>query len=203
MKLPASVKAIRARWIAAKGLPQIHDGESDEAWTDRLRSWSVGFCEQVAHELPGQGWGTKRGDSGRPLAKDSIAQQQDGKLFGWDLLTGSGTGHPGLNDDPDSEDITGQYFETRPEFFNPQDRLGVGPVDPKPTDPPSSDLAGFIQDVRASLGRLETGLKAVQETLPPPPTAFPPFPKYQGKTEISLPLVGKQSVTVTLNPIKE
>lgn len=207
MKLPQEVKAIRARWVAAKGIPEIAPNESSEAWEARLRdTWTVPFDEQVAFELPGQGFGAKRGDPNRPLGKDTIAQQANGRLFVWDLLSGAGTGHPTLNDDPDSEDITGQFFETRPEFFSPRNHLGTAPVPqpnppptPQPSPPPSS--SGFEEDVRGSLGRIEGQLAAA----PKPPDVVVPeveFPNYVGSVVLPLPsfLGGPRTINVTMKP---
>jgi hypothetical protein len=134
MKLPPTVKDTRRRYVETFPVPQ---GEPSPAFEDRVRRWTVAFIEQVAFELPGEGWGPKRGDQGRPLSKDSIANNQvvPGRLLGWDLLLGTGTGRPTLIADPNSRDITGQYFETRPAFFQPQDHLGGSPPPPDPPPP--------------------------------------------------------------------
>lgn len=146
MKIPAEVKAIRARMIAAFPVPT---GEPSDAYEERLRQWSIRFAEQVAFELPGQGYGVKRANPTRPISKDTLAREFDGRLVIWDLFTGGGTGNPRLNDDPDSEDITGQYVETRPEYFQPRNHLGpvvvVPPAPPPappvpPTPPPAAPI---------------------------------------------------------------
>ena len=221
MKLPAEVKAIRARWIAAKGLPEIRDGENDESWTRRLRSWTVEFCEQVAFDLPGQGWGVKRGDSGRPIGKDTIARQIGDRLLAWDLLTAASGGHPRVNDDPDSMEIgpgtpdggpDGQFFETRPEFFAPKNHLGgAQPQQPsqpgQPEQPPAPVDQTFEHDVRESLGRVELAIKALalavnNNPFPVPPPLDIAFPNYEGETVLPLPtfLGGSRPVKVVLKP---
>ena len=131
MPLPQAIKNIRSRYLTKFPLPQ---GDPSPAQEDVCRQWSIRFAEQVAFELPGQGWGVKRADPGRPIGKDSIARHlaAEGVLIVWDLMTGAGTGRPALNDSPVSEDITGQFFETRAEFFNPTNHLGT-PI-PEPID---------------------------------------------------------------------
>lgn len=129
MPLPQAVKNIRARYLAKFPLPQ---GDPSPEQEEICRQWSIRFAEQVAFELPGQGWGVKRADPGRPIGKDSIARQlaAEGVLLCWDLMTGAGTGRPALNDSPSSEEITGQFFETRAEFFKPTNHLGTPVPDP-------------------------------------------------------------------------
>jgi hypothetical protein len=106
---------------------------------DRVREeWTLPFVSQIVFELPNQGYGSKRASG--PPSKDSLAQQVGGKLFGWDFLLGTGTGHPTLNDDPDAEDITGQTFV----HILGVDHLGgtVPPVIP-PVQPPT-DLGPIL-----------------------------------------------------------
>jgi hypothetical protein len=128
MRLEKDVKAIRTRWLAMFPLPQIFQGEAPESFEERMRRWSIGFAEQVAFEIPGQGYGVKRADPGRPIGKDTLARNLPVTgLVCWDLATGAGTGHPTLNEDPDSQDIKGQFFVTSPQDFLPRNHLG-GPV---------------------------------------------------------------------------
>lgn len=169
MKLPQAVKEIRTRWVLRFPLPQ---GEPSAAHEELCRRWSIGFAEQVAFELPGQGWGVKRGDQGRPIGKDSIAlNYTTARLLSWDLMTGAGTGRPTLNADPESEDIgptpgrAGQFFETRPEYFRPTNHLGAtvpGTEPPTPLLPPASiDLAPVL----AALARLEVRAATLEQTI--------------------------------------
>lgn len=130
MKLPPAVLATRDRYVA---MFPLWDTPGDPTAEDRARQWTLGLISQIVYEHPGQGYGSKRADPGRPLSKDAIAQQTEtatsgaaratgkGKqapatrtylqLLGWDLLTGAGSGSPQLVPDPDSMDITGQVFE--------------------------------------------------------------------------------------------
>lgn len=108
MKLPDDVKATRDRYVETFPLWVMDPGPAAE---ERARTWTLGFVSQVVYEHPGQGYGSKRADPGRPISKDALAQQQGATLLGWDLMTGAGGGSPTLNDDPDSMNITGQVFE--------------------------------------------------------------------------------------------
>ena len=107
MQLPDTVKQIRARYVAAFPVPQ---GAPGDAFEERARQWTTAFAEQVAFELPNQGWGMKRADANRPISKDTIARLEHGRLMIWDLLIGTGTGSPRLMDEPEGDDITGQVF---------------------------------------------------------------------------------------------
>lgn len=157
--LPQPVKNIRARFLQQFPLPQ---GDPSPEQEDRCRQWSIRLAEQVAFELPGQGWGIKRADQGRPIGKDTIAREFQGALLCWDLMTGAGTGRPTLNDSPMSEDITGQFFETRSEFFKPANHLGVviGGPSSHELQPPAggisqADLEAAVADVLKALTDLD------------------------------------------------
>lgn len=128
MQLPDNVKAIRARYVAQRPVPQ---GAPGDAFEEEARQWSIAFAEQVAFELNNPLWGMKRADANRPISKDTIAfyADDDGVIRIWDLLTGTGTGSPRLNENPESEDITGQVFVP----VTPTNHLGA--VTP-PTLPP-------------------------------------------------------------------
>lgn len=107
MRLPDDVKAIRARYVAAFPLPQ---GEPSPEQEERVRAWSIAFAEQVRHDTGNSSWGVKRSGPTNPISKDTIAKRHEGRLLIWDLCTGTGTGRPTLNEDPEAEDITGQQF---------------------------------------------------------------------------------------------
>lgn len=107
MKLPDDVKAIRSRYVAAFPLPQ---GEPSPEQEERVRAWSIAFAEQVRYDTGNSSWGVKRSGPTNPISKDTIAKRHEGRLLIWDLCTGTGTGRPTLNEDPESEDITGQQF---------------------------------------------------------------------------------------------
>lgn len=174
MKLPDEVKSIRDRYVAKFPVPQ---GAPSEEFEESARWWTIGLVEQVAFELPGHGWGVKRADPNRPISKDTISQDLGGgRIRIWDLMTGTGTGRPRLAADPDSEDVAGQFFETRPEFFSPKDRLGSAPpkpADPGPTQPPppAVDAAALAAAVAsaldARLGGIEGRLAALEAKEPP------------------------------------
>lgn len=150
MKLPDSVKAIRARYVVAFPIPTGAPGEQHE---ENVRQWSIRFAEQVAFEQ-GPQWGMKRADPNRPISKDTIALN-DGRLLIWDLLLGTGTGNPRLLDDPDSEELVGQVFVV----VQPTNHLGTPeqppaqPPSPPPSQPPAPcppvDLSGVLAGLAA------------------------------------------------------
>jgi hypothetical protein len=148
MQLPESVKAIRTRYVAKYPVPNAPPDIIDNL----ARQWTIRFAEQVAFELPGQGWAVKRGDSGRPICKDCIARKTGDGLLTWDLLMGTGTGSPSLVENPESLDVSpgtpdggtnGQFYENRPNFFQPQDHL-KGIVIPPPV-PVGKPLDAYIK----------------------------------------------------------
>ena len=165
MQLPDAVKQVRTRFIAAFPVPQGAPGEEFE---ERARQWSIHFAEQVSFELPGQGWGMKRADPNRPISKDTIARQLDGRLLIWDLLTGTGTGSPRPVDNPESEDITGQVFVQ----VQPTNHLQNVPAPPAATSPGAStagataptDMAAAVDHLAAIRASLETVIKEQRET---------------------------------------
>lgn len=171
MQLPETVKRIRARFIAAFPVPQGMPGEEFE---ERARQWTIKFAEQVAFDLPNQGWGMKRADLNRPISKDTISKLEGGRLLIWDLLTGTGTGTPRPVDNPESEDITGQFFVE----VTPTNHL-KGLVPEPVTEPearrvapdpvlPSADLAQVVEHlaaIRTTLEALLTEQRELRTTL--------------------------------------
>jgi hypothetical protein len=130
MKLAAEIKTVRTRYVAVFPVPQ---GEPGPAFEEQVRQWSIRFAEQVAYDVPGQGYGTKRASPTRPISKDSLARNAGDTLLSWDLLIGAGTGQPRLIDDPDSKDITGQVFVR----VTPTNHVAGAPPPPDPpTEPP-------------------------------------------------------------------
>lgn len=176
MQLPASVKAIRAAYVSRFPVPQ---GAAGEAFEEVARQWSIRFAEQVAHDIPNQGWGMKRADAGRPISKDTIAQQHiSGRLVIWDLLLGTGTGTPTLVDEPHGEDVTGQVFVA----VTPRNHLGTtpAPVPPQPPAPspqppaPAPDDLVLVQ-IRALLREIAADVAELKAR---------PFPSYTGRTPL-------------------
>jgi len=128
MKLPSQILTLRDSYVSVRPLWSMPAGpEADE----RARHWTVGFAKQSVFSFPELNFGSKRADPGRPISKDSIAQEQpDGKLFSWDLLSGAGSGSPTLVLNPESSNITGQIFV-------PVEALNVIGNSPSPPNPPS------------------------------------------------------------------
>ena len=58
---------------------------------DQRRSLQKMIVETVVKRCPGEGWGWKRADPGRPLSKDAIANNllEAGHLLAWDCFDGS------------------------------------------------------------------------------------------------------------------
>lgn len=152
MKLPESVKEIRRRFLEKFPVPQ---GEPGEHFEQQVRDWTTMFAEQVRFTLPDGGWGCKNAGGGRPRSKDVLAHigREDGKLIGWDLFIGTGTGKPRLAEDPDSMDLTGQVFEpvTGINHLDTPDVVVPAPDVPAPPvgNPPTSDDQ-FVRQVLAN-----------------------------------------------------
>ena len=163
MQLPDAVKQIRARFITAFPVPQGAPGEEFE---ERARQWTIRFAEQVAFDLPNQGWGMKRADPNRPISKDTISKLEGGRLLIWDLLTGTGTGMPRPVENPESEDITGQVFvdvqatnHLKGIAHGSDTRQGTQPLVPTKTD-----ATLMVEHLAATRATVEALLKEQQET---------------------------------------
>ncbi len=143
MKLPAAILNTRDRYVAAFPLWNVPPEQAD----DTARQWTLGLIAQINFEHPNQGYGSKRADAGRPLSKDSLAQLIGAVLWNFDLLTGTGTGHPSLVLNPDAIDISGQIWE----FVQGRDVIGHAPpptptpVPPQPGTCPAYDEAKAVQ----------------------------------------------------------
>lgn len=168
MQLPDAVKQVRSRFMAAFPVPQGTPGEEFE---ERARQWTIKFAQQVAFDMPNQGWGMKRADPNRPISKDTIARLDAGRLLIWDLLTGTGTGMPRPVDDPESQDITGQLFV---EVVATNHLKGIVPTqgvvpppeprpEPKPLVATKTDAALMVEHLAAIRATLEAVLKEQQE----------------------------------------
>lgn len=138
MKLPDAVKEIRDRYVGKFPVPEI-GRESQEEFEQRVREWTGAMASQVAFELPGQGWGLKSRPNNGPISKDGLAQsartatdwaaqqgQQSIPVTLWDILVSTGSGHPTLSADPESQDVSDQQFVP----VAPADRLGAAPPAP-------------------------------------------------------------------------
>jgi hypothetical protein len=189
MKLDPRVRALLIQFAAKFPVPQTPGG--GEAHEERARQWSIRFCEQVDFSLPGEGYGTKRADSGRPFSKDTISQQRDGEMVTWDLLVGTGTGEPSLNLDPHGEVTTGQVFVPVAAI----NHLGASVPEPTPTPnptptPPAAgcNCAEQLEALTEHLMMLPANLASLVEQIIeeklselPAPEPLTSFPHYQGK----------------------
>ena len=173
MRLPAEVKALRAKFIEKFPIPQQRDGEELGDFEERVRQWSIDLAEQCAFTFDGQGYGMKRASNGRPISKDTLARMYMGKLLIWDNLIGTGTGKPKLANDPDSQDASDQVFVR----VTPTNHLGeTKPPDPPPPPPPPpaqgyddtalrkriSDLEAKFAEQSMALGNAQAALGVLQ-----------------------------------------
>lgn len=104
-RLDDGVKDTLRRYVAKFPPPTKFQGEEEDPWNERARQWTLRGIGQVVFEHPGQGYCSKRGDPGRPISKDSMARERPGRLTSWDLLSGTGTGHPTFIPDPEGLEI--------------------------------------------------------------------------------------------------
>ncbi len=142
MKLPSNVLATRDRYVAAFPMWSVPESQAD----DTARKWTLGLIAQVNWEHPNEGYGSKRADAGRPLSKDSLAQKVGAQILNWDMLSGTGTGHPTLVPNPDSLDISDQIWE----FVQGRDVLAGQPAPPNPTPvPPQPGTCPPYEDSKA------------------------------------------------------
>ena len=153
MQLPVEVLDLRTRYVAHFPVPR---GEPGAAFEAEARAWSIRFADQVAWSLPDQGWGMKRASTSRPISKDTIARwAPPGVLLVWDLLLGTGTGHPRLVMNPESQDVTGQVFVS----VTPRDHLAPIPHLPLPPGPLPNPVS--VCPCRDEIELLAIGLKVI------------------------------------------
>jgi hypothetical protein len=131
VKLPEHIFAV-VRALHAANL-SLANGDDDQR-----RMLQKKIVETAVARHPGEGWGWKRADPGRPPSKDAIANNklQPGHLLGWDCFDGA-TRQPAQRD---SEMIDGQVFME----MQGVDHL-AGVVIPNP--PPGGGLTGSISQL--------------------------------------------------------
>jgi len=151
VKLPSAVLATRDRYVQTFPLWTMPEGPAAE---DQARQWTLGLISQIVFEH-GQTYGSKRADPNRPISKDGLAQQNGAQLLCWDMLSGAGTGSPTVNQNPDSQDITGQIWE----HVEGRDIIGGAP-DPDEPDPPPSTQIPYNEQYSIEFG---LGCNAVYE----------------------------------------
>lgn len=91
-------------------VPQQGAGEPLATFQQRARDWCRMFAEQIKFEFPNDGYGVKSSSPSNPQSKDTVARLVGGHLFIWDIFIAVDTGHPTLNLNALSQDITGQNF---------------------------------------------------------------------------------------------
>lgn len=151
MLIPTPVMQLIKQYIAKFPLPT--GDPQDPKWDDTIRAWNGGLAQQVAYDF-GPMWGLKRADKGRPIGKDSLAMTDGAThLYAWDLLIGSGTGKPQLNENPTFYDLTGTE-----QVFVPVDSHDYLQTmnQPEPTTPvpPTGTLEEKLNSLMAGMGAL-------------------------------------------------
>jgi hypothetical protein len=153
MKLPARVGEI------CEALYERNQGLAHSADDNDRRRLTRMIVEQIVVELPNQSFGCKArsGELAQEYqSKDVIAQRQpDGRLFAWDWQSGTTRRWQ----DPDHQDITGQFFIE----VAPLNHLGVAvPVSSSATIHTAvSDAGGSVgPGIDRLLVDLEVRLKA-------------------------------------------
>lgn len=143
--LKSSVVGLINRFAQKFPLPQGSPGDDHE---NNCRAWMQTLEEQIEFTFPGEGYGRKRGDPGRPWSKDNLPRKTAQGLEGWDLMAGAGTGKPRLEISAVSISLDGQDFQT----VSPVDHLdgrdsqqppagGTGTTPPPVQVPQAVDLS--------------------------------------------------------------
>lgn len=185
MKLPDSVKALRMKYVSKFPVPQGSPGPTFE---EEARQWSIHFAETVAFYIPSGGWGMKRASSGRPISKDTLSQKTSSGMVSWDLLVGTGTGHPTLSNDPESMDTSNQVFVEVSPVNHLSSVVTLPPVETPPPTPPAVDLSGITKRLDALETTLGVLVAAISRLPKDVATALPPvvFPSYSGKLGLTI-----------------
>jgi hypothetical protein len=133
------------------------------------RTWTWNLAEQFAHSFPGEGWGTKQADPGRPQSTDCICTQVP--FTGYDVIISQGSPTQTLAHYPEPINLTGQIYLA----VNPVDHLGgAGPAGG--TYPYPDELtAGQAYQDRVKATYTEAG-RAFPD--PADPNAFRHFMRY-------------------------
>ena len=99
---------------------------------DSARAWIKKLAETFNFYFPAFGfWGVKARDSNSPQTTDCLSLNSTVAFTGWDVIFSSGSPETKLNADPESIDLTGQYFI--PAIT--KDWLNINTEPPVPTEP--------------------------------------------------------------------
>lgn len=124
--------------------PTLANGPDDDR-----RKLTRTILEQLAFEMPGDGWTWKSADPGRPPSKDSLARLINGRLCNWDWQNGT-TRQRGVQAGTLGEDITGQ----NPIPVAAMNHLQDTPSRPEPASP-ALPAAPVYVPTPLDYGRLE------------------------------------------------
>lgn len=177
MQLTGREQALVLAFAERFPVPQRRDDESQDAFEERVRSsWTRKLAEQMAFSASPD-FGMKRRPNGGPISKDGLARNFPGEISTrwpgrphfelWDILSGSGTGRPTLNETDDSEDVSDQEFVP----VTPRDHLGAGGGLPMPTPgpgpqlPPPPPSSVDLAPVLVTLDQLRVQVAHLAETL--------------------------------------
>lgn len=127
-------------------------GGLNQGTDDARRQFALIVAEDFAFKFPGEGWGSKSADPGRPQTKDVVARQRGNTLEGWDLVDG-GTKRVTCTS---HVDLTGQHFIP----VTPRNHLEA--ETPPPPPPPAPTGLTVIERVTALQARTEDVIQALQ-----------------------------------------
>jgi hypothetical protein len=161
MFLSERVEAIRLALLSLYPLPFTESpGATKE---EAFRHWCVRFAQQLAYSEPAQGWGVKRADSSRPISKDTICRQLGGRLYIWDLFTGVGSAHTVAVERPESQDVTGQYFDAEASVAADSLHDRFPPAAGAHEPPSPAELADALSALAARVAALEAWARSREE----------------------------------------
>jgi hypothetical protein len=121
--------------------PALANGTDDDR-----RQLTRTILEQLAFEMPGDGWTWKSADPGRPPSKDSLSRLVGGRLCNWDWQSGA-TRQRAVQAGTPGDDITGQ----NPIPVARTNHLGDVPSVPVPNVPSTPQAPVVVQTQQVNL----------------------------------------------------
>lgn len=144
--------ALLQAYVNRFGLPPLDN--------ELARGWTLKLAEQFAFSFPGEGWGTKRADPGRPQSTDVIAIQSP--FTGFDVVLSQGASHQSIIMHPEPISLAGQVFMP----VTPRNHLAGAPV-PVPVEPPvvppaPVDVTALLDAISALRAQVEAQTAQLQ-----------------------------------------